>query len=162
MRYLPHRSELGRSCKRAIRASARAINALGFVLVVAAAAGCSTVTPYQPAVQQGGRAETIAVDPANASRIFVTSETGGLFATRDGGTHWLHMDSLPSYLVKGVAVAPGHPDIVVVAAQADWRVGSGPVWRSINGGRNWTQPAGSTPPTGPGCGPRVSGYSVAF
>jgi hypothetical protein len=49
---------------------------------------CSDITIAPPRVPQGGRALSIAVTSNNVNRLFVTSETGGLYRTFNGGVSW--------------------------------------------------------------------------
>jgi photosystem II stability/assembly factor-like uncharacterized protein len=132
------------------------------VVAVLIYSGCAAVLPFQPNLQVGGRAVSIAVRPGDARRLLVASETGGLFRTGDGGATWEHVDSLPSYVVTDAAYAPGSPDVVIATTQADFKNGNGCIWRSTDGGATWSQPPGAVPPEGPRCGARVSAYSVSF
>jgi photosystem II stability/assembly factor-like uncharacterized protein len=130
------------------------------------ASGCSTVIPFQPNVPEGGRAVAIAVDPVNAQDILVASESGGLFSSKDGGNAWKHVDSLPNFGVNDVAYAPAAAarHLVLATAFEDFTVNNnGFIWRSTDGGRTWSQPAGSIPPPNPpSCPVRPHAYSVSF
>src|SRR6185295_9160822 len=74
------------------------------------------VGEFQPDVKQGGRANGIAVNPANNNVIYVASESGGLFKSNDRGVHWTHNDNLPLYKLGTVALVPGIPQTVLVTA----------------------------------------------
>ena len=52
-----------------------------------------SLVEFQPNVKNGGRADTIAVNPTNNAIMFVASESGGLFSTSDSGVTWHHVDS---------------------------------------------------------------------
>jgi photosystem II stability/assembly factor-like uncharacterized protein len=128
--------------------------------------GCSTVSPFQPNVPQGGRAVAIAVNPTNAQAIMVASETGGLFSSSDGGNTWQHADGLPNFGVNDVAFAPqsAGSNIVVATAGADFAANNnGFIWRSTDRGNTWSQPAGSLPtPNPPACPNRANAYGLSF
>jgi hypothetical protein len=47
---------------------------------------------FQPDIPNGGRANTIAVNPSDNHIMFVASEPGGLFKTTDGGMNWSHVE----------------------------------------------------------------------
>ena len=54
-----------------------------------------SIREFQPDIANGGRANTIAVNPSNNDIIIVASESGGLFRSTNRGTTWHHVDSLP-------------------------------------------------------------------
>ncbi len=98
------------------------------------------LTENQPHVPNGGRANTISINPRNADQIFVASESGGLFRSDDRGFHWRHVDSLPVYFTEAVIHLPSNPDILLATAKADFKtVNGGGLWRSTNGGASWSQ-----------------------
>lgn len=112
---------------------------------------------HQPDIPQGGRANTIAVHPTDNNIMLVASETGGLFQTTDRGVTWSHIESFLPYATGAVVYLPSRPDIVIATASADFAVANGGgIWRSTDGGANWTQmppppaPAGATERFGAG------------
>ncbi len=122
-----------------------------------------SVDYFQPSVAQGGRAVAVAVHPTDDRRMFVASETGGLFRTADRGRSWAHVRSLTTQWLWDVEYAPDDPDVVIAVAGADYREpNGGGIWRSIDGGLSWTQPAGAAPPAGPRCTGRSGAYAVSF
>src|SRR5437870_2459273 len=113
------------------------------------------VSEFQPDILNGGRANTIAVHPTDTNYMFVASESGGLFATTDGGHTWQHVDSLPVIFTQAVAFMPARPNIVIVTAgelgigNGDFGVANGAgIWRSENGGTTWTHIPDPVPPAG--------------
>jgi hypothetical protein len=100
-----------------------------------------TVSDFQPEVPAGGRAVAVAVNPVDPRIAFVASESGGLFVTRDGGARWSHVSLVRPNRMIDVAFAPGRGDIVIATGFLDMStVNPVGVWRSNDGGMNWTQP----------------------
>ncbi|MEP7345808.1 MAG: hypothetical protein ABI877_11090, partial [Gemmatimonadaceae bacterium] len=123
---------------------------------------CSDLTIAPPRVPEGGRALSIAVTSNNVQRIFVASETGGLYRTFNGGESWQHLGGLPNFRTVDVAVAWTDPETIVATTHAAFRtVNDGGIWRSTDGGGTWSQPATGTPPPGPGCPSRPSAYGIS-
>jgi uncharacterized repeat protein (TIGR01451 family) len=88
----------------------------------------------------------LAIAPSNPNTIYAgiqdTSTFGllGLFKTTDGGANWIKLANTPNYCVpqcwydQAIAVAPNNPNVVFVGGAG----GNGIVYRSTNGGLNWT------------------------
>jgi len=98
-----------------------------------------TAEENQLDIPNGGRVNTIAVNPAASNEMFVASETGGLFKTIDHGLSWRHIpfEKLPIIFTQSVAYLDS--DTIFVSAKADFKtVNGGGVWRSDNGGEDWT------------------------
>ncbi len=145
--------------RRLIRAT---LFACAVVVCFARCSCSSSVTIVPPRVPQGGRALSIAVTPGNANRLFVTSETGGLFRTFDGGTSWQHLDGLPNYQTVDVAVAWTAPQTIIATARSRFHTANdGGIWRSTDGGGSWKQPVGSMPPPSRTCPARPSAYGIS-
>ena len=133
------------------------------VVVSFARCSCSsTVTIAPPRVAEGGRALSIAVTPNKPKRLFVATETGGLFRTFDGGTSWQHLNGLPNYKTVDVAVAWSASETIIATTRTLFHtVNDGGIWRSTDGGGTWHQPAGSMPPPSPKCPARASAYGIS-
>ncbi|APG08852.1 photosystem II stability/assembly factor-like uncharacterized protein [Bradyrhizobium elkanii] len=97
-----------------------------------------TLEEFQPNLPYGGRADTIAVNPSDNRTMFVASESGGLFKTTDGGTHWSHVDTLGAYYTSAVAYVTS--DILLATATDRFSVRNegGGIWRSSDGGVTWS------------------------
>lgn len=109
-------------------------------------------------IKEGGRVNTIAVNPSNSQEIIVASETGGLFKSTDGGLRWRHLDKLPVILTQSVAYHPRRTHIVYATAKADFKKkNGGGVWRSLDGGETWDQAT----LTVPGFDGRLSAYEIS-
>ncbi len=99
-----------------------------------------TLSENQANIKQGGRANTIAIHPANSNLMFVTSESGGLFKSTDKGLHWTHVDSLPVIFTQAVVFYPSNSAVLLVTAKEDYKTtNGGGVWRSADGGVTWNQ-----------------------
>jgi photosystem II stability/assembly factor-like uncharacterized protein len=119
------------------------------------------LTEFQPAIPNGGRANTIAAHPTDAHRYIVASETGGLFASADGGLTWHHVDTFSPFTPSAVAFVPADPSIVIATTSDDFSTsGNGGVWRSTDGGASWAQVAIVRPPSIPA--DRLSAFEISF
>ena len=107
------------------------------------------LSAMQPDIKEGGRADTIAVNPTDDKTILVVSESGGMFRSADRGGTWVHVDTLPVFQTNAVAYLPSNPSIVIATAEADYGTANGGgIWRSTNSGANWTQVAAPAAPPG--------------
>jgi len=120
-----------------------------------------TVSEFQPDIANGGRANTIAVNPANNDEIIVASETGGLFRSTNRGVTWKHVDGLPEFSTVAVAFVPADPSVVIATVGEDTRVSNGGgIWRSTDSGLTWTQVQSPSPPTG--VSDRFSAFEISI
>jgi photosystem II stability/assembly factor-like uncharacterized protein len=121
----------------------------------------SRISIVKPNIPWGGRAVTATIDPTNASVAIVAAETGGLFATRDGGATWAHIDSFPQFRMSDAGISPRNHNLVVASTVFDMHVADqGGVWVSHDGGTTWTRPPGANPSSG-SCA-RANSRGVAF
>ena len=100
---------------------------------------------------------TMAMDPSNPDVVYATmwqmsrshwtfSSGGpgsGIFKTTDGGGTWTnitHRPGLPTGIFGkvGIAVAPSSPNMVYALIQADYKGQAGGLFRSDDGGQNWS------------------------
>ena len=88
-----------------------------------------------------GRINAVAFHPTNADIIFVGAASGGLWKTVNGGSTWtLLAGTLPAMGVSSILVHPSIPDSILIGTgdrDGDNSQGVG-VYRSVNGGVNWT------------------------
>jgi len=86
-----------------------------------------------------GRVECLWVNPNNDQHIYMGSRSGGLWKTNDEGLTWQNTtDYLLASGVNTIATSPTNPDSVLINIR---NAGSGVthgIYRSVNGGNNWT------------------------
>jgi hypothetical protein len=78
----------------------------------------------------------LCIDPGNPATLYASVTSGGVLKSTDSGVNWSATGSGPSGS-KQVKVHPSNPNIVFCAAING-------IWRSTNGGTNWTQVETST------------------
>ncbi|MBI4472494.1 MAG: hypothetical protein HY646_07485 [Acidobacteria bacterium] len=91
-------------------------------------------------VGPAGRVLSLAVDPRNASAIYLAAPGGGVWKTQDGGAYWVpRMDAAQSLQVCSLAIDPSFPDVLYAGTGDNQspRPGQG-VARSADGGESWT------------------------
>ncbi len=100
---------------------------------------------------------SMAMDPSNPDVVYAamwqmsrshwTFSSGGpgsgIYKTTDGGTTWTnisHSPGLPTGIFGkvGIAVAPSSPKVVYALIQAEYQGQAGGLFRSEDGGQNWT------------------------
>jgi hypothetical protein len=86
----------------------------------------------------GGQVSAIAIDPSNASRIFVGSPGGGIWKTSDGGASWAPVnDFLPTLIVNCLVFKPGDPSNVFACVSDPGPAGTA-LLKSTDGGETWS------------------------
>jgi len=108
-----------------------------------------------------GAVGAIAVAPSNPNVIYVgtgeasirgqtTSPGDGVYKSTDAGKTWAHLGLADTLHIAAIAVDPGNPDIVYVAAQGNPWIPSPDrgVYRSRDGGRTWSRVLFVNPTTG--------------
>lgn len=117
------------------------------------------ISENQLDIQEGGRVNTVAVNPMDPNQLIVASETGGLFRSADRGFHWTHVDNFPDVFTQSVAYLPSNPRVIFVTAKADFSTAGGGLWRTDNDGDTWWH----VPLAAPGMdGRRLSGYEISI
>ncbi len=91
----------------------------------------------------GARVNVVKAHPSNPNIIYVGFSGGGIFKTTDGGGNWFPIFDEQAYLsVSDIVLDPQNPEIVYVGT-GDVNISGYPfigngVFRSNNGGQNWT------------------------
>ena len=121
-----------------------------------------SLVEFQPNVKNGGRADTIAVNPTNNAIMFVASESGGLFSTSDSGVTWHHVDSFVLYYTAAIVYVPANPNILIATASDSFSATNegGGIWRSTDSGASWTHVA--NPPAPPGVTTRFAAGEISI
>ena len=105
---------------------------------------------FQGVGPDAGQVPDIAIDPRNATDqiIYAAFNDGGLWKSTDGGDSWEpKTDYMPSLSTGAVELDPVNPSIVYVGTGNIYNNGyfkGVGVYRSIDGGDTWAQPAGNT------------------
>ncbi|HWR33362.1 MAG TPA: PKD domain-containing protein [Chitinophagaceae bacterium] len=75
----------------------------------------------------------LTIDPSNQNIIYAgMANSVGIIKSSDAGTSWAPAGAGPSGTVRKILIHPATPNIVFAAA-------SNGIWRSTNGGTNWSQ-----------------------
>lgn len=99
----------------------------------------------------GAQVRDIAVDPADARRVFAAARSG-LFVSPDRGGQWVGLNYPPASCMEWHAVAVDPADSQHVLAANNWQ---GTLVQSHDGGRTWRS-VGERP------GPKMSWQAIAF
>lgn len=96
----------------------------------------------------GGRANGLAIDPANPNVLYAASEWGGLWKTLDGGSNWFRLEDHKPFATWDVAVNPGNTGTVYATSFYDGRSETlAGISVSPDGGATWTKPSSTIPPS---------------
>ena len=102
-----------------------------------------------PNAQNGGRVQSITVNPTDSSHIIVANQFGGLWKTTNGGENWFHLDGLLTIFVRDVAYGPDGDTVIATVARDNWAENGGGIWLSHNGGQSWSRPSTGDPHNDP-------------
>ncbi|HJQ84083.1 MAG TPA: hypothetical protein VKA21_08410 [Candidatus Binatia bacterium] len=117
---------------------------------VTACDGCSAVCQPEPAGAswclaggpEGGPVIAYAVDPSNPDTAYAGTR-GGILRTTDGGLTWLRRDAgVNGTFVRGLAVSPGDPAVLVAAVEQSTNVRPAGVYWTADAGGTWTHASG--------------------
>ncbi len=98
----------------------------------------------------GGRIRALVIHPTNPNIMWVGTAAGGIWKTINGGTSWTPLDDfLPNLAVSSLVIDPNDPNTLYAGTgegffNGDAIQGAG-IFKSINGGTNWTQLAQTAP-----------------
>jgi hypothetical protein len=123
--------------------------------------------PYLPASFRdlplnGGRIQSITVNPTNDSHIIVANQFGGLWKTEDGGSRWFHLDGLTTVSAIDVAYGGDGNSVFATLARDNAVDNGGGIWVSRDGGYIWSRPSTSRSPSDPRILDRISGYAITI
>ncbi|HMJ06174.1 MAG TPA: hypothetical protein VK474_07945, partial [Chthoniobacterales bacterium] len=107
----------------------------------------------------GGRVQSIAVDPLDSKRAIIANQFGGMWITYGAGSAWFRVYSLPQVYVTDVAFSPAGTTVVATVFRDNSVQGNGMggLYVSRTKGEFWARP-----PSGevPGAS-KTSAYSVS-
>ncbi len=111
-----------------------------------------------PGELHAGRMASVAIDPTDAKHVVAVADAGGVYISHDGGATWetsINPDgSVGPYghgfegtainIFFDVAFSPDGKTLLLLAGRSTVN-DTGGVWRSTDGGKNWTQPTAPSP-----------------
>ncbi len=114
------------------------------ILVACLLASSAGWAQWEPLGPYGGHALKILMDSANPQRLYVFTKNGQYYRSNNGGRSW---DFIPISLPRNAAVNaavldPGNAEILYIGVSDQFMRGRGVfegIYRSVDGGRNWTQ-----------------------
>lgn len=90
-----------------------------------------------------GRVNCVTAPAGNPNRLFLGAPGGGVWRSDDGGNTWSpRSDFLPVLSISSIVLDPANPNIVYIATGDADSPGEDPysigVWKSVDGGTNWS------------------------
>lgn len=107
----------------------------------------------------GGRVQSITVDPRDRNHAVVAMQFGGLWRTFNGGDTWFRTYSLPAVYVTDVEFGSDGKTVVASVFRDNQVITGGGIYVSHDGGDNWSRPPSGIVPTCLRAGPVVDGAS---
>jgi hypothetical protein len=95
----------------------------------------------------GGRVQSIAVDPWDGNHAVIAMQFGGLWRTFNAGEAWFRIYSLPTVYVTDVEFGSEGTTIVASVFRDNQVVTGGGIYVSHNGGDSWSRPPSGIVPT---------------
>jgi hypothetical protein len=111
----------------------------------------------------GGRVQSIAVNPLNRNNAIIAMQIGGLWKTYDAGEAWFRVNTLPAVYVTDVEYG-ADGNTVVATVFRDNRTqtgGGGGIYVSRTNGDFWSRPATGIVPSNPWTSVATSAYAVS-
>ena len=145
--------------------------AISTVLLTSACAS-SPIRPHPPRIPlapdtvatdatNGGRVESIAVNPTDRNHALIAMEFGGLWKTHGGGSAWFRITGLPAVFVEDVEFGPDGKTVVAAVFRDNQTVNGGGIYVSRDGGDSWTRPSSGVVPSSKRTPARTSAHSVS-
>jgi len=93
---------------------------------------------------RGGRSAAVVGDPIKKEVFYFGSTGGGIWKTKDGGSHWANIsDGYFGGSIGSIAISKSDPDIIYVGGGENTMRGNvshgNGAWKSMNGGKTWTK-----------------------
>lgn len=89
----------------------------------------------------GGDARSFAVDPHDSKHLYLGTQTGWIYQSRDGGTSWTRItqvDGNNDLVIDHISIDPAAPEHMILAAFTLNRPGGG-LYISDDGGKHWAK-----------------------
>lgn len=123
---------------------ARAVRAFVVLLAIGISPLVARAVRWYPLGPFGGDARAIAADPADSHHLYLGTEIGWLYESRDAGVNWKRVSQIAKQddlVIDHILVDSRNPKRLIVGT---WRVGAsdGGIYISEDGGRTWSAPAG--------------------
>ena len=110
----------------------------------------------------GGRVQSISVNPVNGDHIIVANQFGGLWKTENGGTNWFHLDNLSAVFAIDVAYASDGNTLITTLGRDNRVDNGGGIWVSRDGGYTWEKPNTANPPADSRTPNRINAYGISY
>jgi photosystem II stability/assembly factor-like uncharacterized protein len=113
---------------------------VGWTLFAANPALPATV-PWNTVGPDGGDARSIAASPDNPSHLYLGTTDSWIYESTDGAATWHRLAQLATdenLVIDHIVIDRVDPSILYAAAWTPGHVGGG-LWRSRDGGRNWSE-----------------------
>jgi photosystem II stability/assembly factor-like uncharacterized protein len=121
----------------------RLLRHLGVLILVCSLWGMpARAVNWFPLGPYGGDARSFAVDPHDSKHLYLGTETGWLYQTRDGGNSWTRVTQIEGsndLVLDHITLDTADPNHIIVAAFMLNRPGGG-IYVSEDGGKHWTKP----------------------
>lgn len=91
----------------------------------------------------GGDARSIAADPHDSKHLFLGTETGWIYQSRDGGSTWTRVSQVGGrndLVIDHISIDPAAPEHMILAAFMVNHPGGG-IYTSDDGGKHWARQA---------------------
>jgi hypothetical protein len=109
----------------------------------------------------GGRVQSIAVNPTNSNNAVIATQFGGMWHTYNAGKTWFRIFTLPAVYVTDVEYGPDGNTLVATVFRDLKTQNGGGVYVSHTNGDFWSLPATGVAPTNPASPGPTSAYSVS-
>jgi photosystem II stability/assembly factor-like uncharacterized protein len=118
---------------------------MAFTAILRLAAACLLFLPgwaqWTPAGPWGGSATAVAIDQTNPQRMLLGARNSLIYMSEDAGGNWRRLNFPRHFLgtVRALAFDQTNSGVILAGVNGE-QSGFGGVWRSQDGGRNWTLP----------------------